>query len=97
MKAFQEASFGRTIFVFLAISIYIVIDAKIVNEDDNECKETDPSDPCIDCEIKRMSASALKLSQATMDHYGEKDNLKSEKHSKEKLQVFHCKCVKLSV
>ena len=97
MKASKVASLERTIIAFVVLSVFIFSDAKIVNPDSNTCDEADPSDPCIDCEIKTMSASSLMLSQATIDHYGKEANLKSEKHSKDKLQVFHCKCVKLSV
>ena len=96
MPCFKKISVKQILAVFLLVTTYLTSDAKIVKKDEYDCKDKDTTDPCIDCEIKEMTASELMLSDATKKFFGVEDNLKSTKH-KNKLQVFHCKCVKLSV
>ena len=71
-------------------------EAKVVKKDDNDCEDVSATDRCMDCEIVKMSASQLMLGEATKMFLDKEDNLKRAKH-KDKLQVFHCKCVSVSV
>ena len=82
----------------IVISCVLIFgEAKILDQDRNDCEDEDTSGPCIDCEIKKMSSASLMLSEATMKFFDTKDNLKSKKHSKDNLQILHCKCLKPSV
>ena len=91
MKTFRVTSLKYVFVACIVLCAHIFSEAKVFNEDD--CDESDDDTKCMNCEIKKMSGSSLKLSQATIDHIGKTDNLKSEKHSKDNLQVFHCRCV----
>ena len=96
MRCFKKASIKLTLAAFMLLNTYLISEAKIVWQDYYDCNIEDTSDRCMDCEIKEMSASELMLSDATKKFFGVEGNLKSTKH-KDKLQVFHCKCVQLPV
>ena len=93
MKTFRIAPLKYILVVCVVLGVHIFSEAKIYDKDN--CDDEDEDSICIDCEIKKMSGSSLKINQATLDHFfkGDKEDFKSEKHTKENLQVFHCQCV----
>ena len=66
---------------------YLLIHAKIIDD----CVGYDDM-PCLDCQIKTMSADDLMLSQAARNFFGKEHNLKLKNHSLDQLQVFDCQC-----
>ena len=96
MKCFKKSSIKETLVSILLITTYLPSDARIVRKDEYACDSEGTWDPCLDCEIKQMSASEVMLSDATKKFFDVEHHLKSTKH-KDKLHVFHCKCVQLSV
>ena len=71
---------------------YVLIHAKIIDD----CVGYDDL-PCLDCQIKTMSADELMLSQAARSFFGKEHNLKLKNHSLDQLQVFDCQCQRKKV
>ena len=97
MRTLKSSPFICLLPIIVISCVLIFGEAKILDQDRNDCEDEDTSGPCIDCEIKKMSSASLMLSEATMKFFDTKDNLKSKKHSKDNLQILHCKCLKPSV
>ena len=97
MKTFKATHLQYIFVVFVFLGVHIFSEAKYTIYNEDECDEKEEGadvGKCIECEIKKMSGTSLKLSQATIDHFGKDDNLKvQDKHKKDNLQIFHCRCL----
>ena len=92
MRMFKKPLIDTILITCFIMRNFFLIHATIIDDCDG-----DDDQPCLDCQIKTMSADELNLSQAARTFFGKEHNLKLKNHSLDQLQVFDCHCQRTEV